>query len=94
VKKNYLTEKRLFYLLYSRRNYKELIMQVTMTEFKRNLEMYIKLIGMQEIIITKNGQQIAKIEGPKIDKVRAMKSTFGVIPSDSDLDEAKAARLL
>jgi hypothetical protein len=69
-------------------------MQVSMTEFKRNLEMYIKLIGIQDIIITKNGQQIAEIKGKKIDRVKAMKSTFGVIPADSDLDEAKEARLL
>jgi antitoxin (DNA-binding transcriptional repressor) of toxin-antitoxin stability system len=40
-------------------------MQVSMTEFKRNLDLYIKLFGMQDIIITKNGQQIAKIIGQK-----------------------------
>jgi hypothetical protein len=49
---------------------------------------------MHDIVITKNGQEIVKITGQKIDRVKAMKFSFGVIPANADLDEAKAARLL
>ena len=48
----------------------------------------------QDIFITKNGKQVAKIVSTKIDRVAAMKSIFGAIPPGADLDQAKAQRLL
>lgn len=69
-------------------------MQVSISELKTNVGKYIDLAETQDIFITKNGKQVAKIVSTKIDKVAKMKSVFGAIPSDADVDKAKAERLL
>ena len=69
-------------------------MQVTVSELKANTGKFIDLAQLQDIFITKNGKQVAKIVSTKIDKVAAMKSIFGIIPSDADLNHAKGERLL
>jgi len=69
-------------------------MQISISELKVNVGKYINLAEKQDIFITKNGKQVAKIVSTKINKVAAMKSIFGAIPSDADLDKAKAERLL
>jgi len=70
------------------------IMKVSVSELKSNVGRYIDLAELQDIFITKNGKQVAKIVSTKINKVAAMEAAFDSIPADSDLDQAKAARLL
>lgn len=69
-------------------------MQVSISELKTNIGKYIDLAETQDIFITKNGKQVAKIVSTKIDKVAAMRSVFGAIPPDADLDRTKKERLL
>ena len=68
-------------------------MKISVTQLKTNIGKYLDMAETQDIFITKNGKQIAKIVSTKIDKVAAMRSTFGAIPPDADLDTAKAERL-
>ena len=70
------------------------IMKVSVSELKSNVGRYIDLAELQDIFITKNGKQVAKIVSTKINKVAAMEAAFDRIPADTDLDQAKAARLL
>lgn len=69
-------------------------MQISVSELKTNVGKYIDLAETQDIFITKNGKQVAKLVSTKIDRVAAMKSIFGAIPPDADMDKAKAGRLL
>ena len=69
-------------------------MQVSVAELETNAGKYVELAETQDIFITKNGRQVAKIVSAEIDKVAAMRSIFGVIPSDADLDKVRAERLL
>ena len=69
-------------------------MQVSVSELKTNVGRYINLADKQDIYITKNGKQVAKLVSTKVDRVAAMRSIFGAIPADADLDTAKAERLL
>ena len=69
-------------------------MQVSLSELKTNIGKFVDMAQTQDIFITKNGKQVAKIVSTKIDKVAAMKSIFGVIPPDTDLDKVKEERLL
>ena len=69
-------------------------MQVSLSELKTNVGKYVDIAQTQDIFITRNGKQVAKIVSTKIDKVAAMKSIFGVIPPDADLDKTKEERLL
>lgn len=67
-------------------------MQVSLTELKYNIGKYVGLAEKQDIFITKNGKQVAKIVSTKINKVAAMKSVFGIIPPDADIKKAKLER--
>ena len=68
-------------------------MQISVSELKANAGKFIDLAQEQDVFITKNGKQVAKIVSTKIDKVAAMKSIFGSIPPDIELDKAKEERL-
>jgi len=68
-------------------------MTVSVSELKNNAGRYITLADKQDVFITRNGKQVAKIVSTRIDRVAAMKSIFGVIPPDADLELAKWERL-
>lgn len=44
-------------------------MSITATEFKRNLGKYLMLSAHEDIYITKNGKEIAKLTNPHQDKI-------------------------
>jgi prevent-host-death family protein len=68
-------------------------MQITLSELKTNTGRYIALANDEDIYVTKNGKRVAKITNSKIDKVAAAKALFGILPPDTDLDEARRERL-
>lgn len=70
------------------------MVNVSVSQLKVNIGKYIDLAEKQDIFITKNGKQVAKIVSTKVNKVEAMKSIFGAIPSEADLKRSKAERLL
>lgn len=44
-------------------------MIVTATEFKTNLGKYLEMAMSQDILITKNGKNIARLTNPTVDKL-------------------------
>lgn len=58
-------------------------MLITATEFKENIGKYLTLADSEDIIITKNGKQVAKLSG--INKSGALRtdSLIGVIPDST-----------
>ena len=68
-------------------------MLVTATEFKNNIGRYLSIVADEDIFITKNGKNIAKLSKATQDKVELAKSLFGIIPSDTSLEQAKEERL-
>lgn len=66
-------------------------MIVTATEFKSNLGKYLELAARQDIFITKNGKNIARLTSPNIDKLSILDNLVGIIPAQEAVDE-KAAR--
>ena len=68
-------------------------MLVTATEFKNNIGKYLSIVTEEDIFITKNGKNIAKLSRTTQDKVELAKSLFGIIPSDTSLEQAKEERL-
>ena len=69
------------------------MLQVTATEFKTNLGKYLSLVSREEIIITKNGIDVAVLSPPKPSR-SWVDDLIGVIP-DTVIDEKqiKAERL-
>lgn len=43
------------------------MIQISISEFKANIDKYVEMAQEQEIIITKNGKQVAKLVGIKPD---------------------------
>ncbi|MDR0596073.1 MAG: type II toxin-antitoxin system Phd/YefM family antitoxin [Clostridiales Family XIII bacterium] len=69
-------------------------MVITATELKSNMGRYLSLVASEDIIITKNGKNIAKLSSTKQDGVEAMRSLFGIIPNDgTTLEQAREERL-
>jgi prevent-host-death family protein len=53
-------------------------MQVALSELKVNVGKYVDHSESEDIFITRNGKQVAKIVSLKRDKVKDMKSLFGI----------------
>lgn len=70
-------------------------MNVTATELKNNLGKYLEIVRRDDtIIITKNGEPIAKIIPFVLDKKAILDSLVGLVPDTGlSLDEIKAGRL-
>ena len=68
-------------------------MLVTATEFKNNIGKYLSIVADEDIFITKNGKNIARLSSTTQDKVELAKSLFGIIPPDVSLEQAKEERL-
>ncbi|GHU82182.1 prevent-host-death protein [Clostridia bacterium] len=68
-------------------------MFVTATEFKSNIGRYLSLVATEDIFITKNGKNVARLSSSKQDKVELAKSLFGIAKgSDMALEQARAER--
>ena len=53
-------------------------MQIALSELKINVGKYVGLAETQDIFITRNGKQVAKIIGTNRDRVSEMQSLFGI----------------
>jgi len=65
---------------------------ITLSELKTNTGKYISLANEEDIYVTRNGKQVARITSAKTNKIAAAKTLFGILPSDVDLDKARAER--
>ena len=62
-------------------------MIVTATEFKQNFGKYLEMAMKQDIFITKNGKNIARLTSPTVNKLAVLDSLVGIVPADSAMDE-------
>ena len=66
---------------------------VTATEFKSNIGKYLALVATEDIFITKNGKNVARLSSTRQDKVKLAKSLFGIAKgSGTTLEQAKEER--
>ena len=62
-------------------------MFVTATEFKTNLGKYLEMARKQDIFITKNGKNIARLTSPTVNKLAVLDSLVGIVPVDDVTDD-------
>ncbi|HJC82461.1 MAG TPA: type II toxin-antitoxin system Phd/YefM family antitoxin [Candidatus Anaerostipes avicola] len=62
-------------------------MIVTATEFKTNLGKYLEMAASQDILITKNGKNIARLTSPAVNKLALLDDLVGIVPQKKTLDE-------
>ncbi len=68
-------------------------MIVSLTEFKTDLDRYLRLVEEEEILITENGRNVAQLTPPPKDKLALLESLCGTLPGTATLEEARAERL-
>ena len=68
-------------------------MSITATELKNNLAKYLILAEKEEIYITKNAKNLAKLTSPFQDKLDVVNKLFGSIPSEISFEKAMEERL-
>ena len=62
-------------------------MFVTATEFKTNLGKYLEMARKQDIFITKDGKNIARLTSPTVNKLAVLDSLVGIVPADDVTDD-------
>ena len=62
-------------------------MIITATEFKTNLGKYLEIAASQDIFITKNGKNIARLTSPAVNKLALLDDLVGIIPESQTMDE-------
>lgn len=70
-------------------------MQITVDELVENSDKYLNLIENQDIFITRDGQEIARLTkdlGHKRQALKALRNLKGIIPADVDLDAIRNER--
>ena len=64
-------------------------MLVALSELKTNVGKYVDLAEKEDIYITRNGKQVAKIVGTNRDRVTEMKSLFGIAKLPKEYNDPK-----
>ena len=62
-------------------------MIVTATELKTNLGKYLEIARQQDVFITKNGKNIARLTSPSVNKLSVLDSLVGIATDGSGSDE-------
>ncbi|MBQ6492438.1 MAG: type II toxin-antitoxin system Phd/YefM family antitoxin [Erysipelotrichaceae bacterium] len=70
-------------------------MIVTVTELKTNLGKYLDMVTDEEIVITKNGKEIARLSRPESEKIALLDSLVSVAKKAGvmDKDDVRSERL-
>ena len=69
-------------------------MIITATEFKTNIGKYLSMAGLQDIIITKNGKNVAKLTNARDSTLNALHSMRGILRgAELTLSDIRAERL-
>ncbi len=69
------------------------MIQITATDFKANLGKYLNIANEEDIVITKNGMDVAVLTAPK-KKPSVIDELVGIIPNDgTDLKASREERL-
>lgn len=61
-------------------------MVITASELKTNLGKYLAMAAEQDIFITKNGKNIAKLSSPTVDKLAVLDGLVGILPANASTD--------
>lgn len=68
-------------------------MTITATEFKKNLGKYLDSVSEEDIHVTKNGKEIARLTRPLNERLEAFNQIVGIISEKDFPKDYKAARL-
>ena len=64
-------------------------MIVNATEFQNNVGSFLQKAALEDIVITKNGKEVARLVGAKNTTAFLTDSLLGILPTDTDLLKEK-----
>lgn len=67
-------------------------MQITLSDLKADAKKYVTMVDTTDIVITCNGNPLAKLVAVKQDKEASLKTLLGAIPSEIDYDKLREER--
>ncbi len=67
-------------------------MDVTVAEFKADIDQYLELAGKEEIVITKDGRYLARMMPAPTGFAEYLISLQGILPETVTLEEAREER--
>ena len=67
--------------------------QISVSELAQNPDKYVDMAASEDIIIARNGTQIARLTHIKSPKESISSKLFGILPKDADLDKAREEHL-
>jgi prevent-host-death family protein len=70
-----------------------IVMQANATEVQNNFGKYLKIADQEDVIITRNGKQIARLTGLERDRIFLTESLVGILPQDVDEKAERAERV-
>lgn len=68
-------------------------MIITATELKMNLGKYLEIARKQDVFITKNGKNIARLTAPTVNKLALLDLLAGVASEKQPIDEEQAKEM-
>ncbi len=68
-------------------------MIVSAAELKTDLDHYLELVGKEDIVITKDGKNVAALTLPAGGKAAIIRSLRGTLPATATLEEAREERI-
>jgi antitoxin (DNA-binding transcriptional repressor) of toxin-antitoxin stability system len=68
-------------------------MNVSVAEFKSEIDRYLELAGEEEIILTKNGKRFAKVTPEPGGIAEYLLSLRGILPETATVEEAHEERM-
>ena len=69
------------------------MIEVNVTEFRRDLKKYAEMVKTQDLLIVSNGRPIMKITDPAKNKTLRMKQLRGIVKTDKDPEDILKERL-
>lgn len=69
------------------------MIEVNVTEFRRDLKKYAEMVKTQDLVIVSNGRPIMKITDPAKNKTLRMKQLRGIAKTDKDPEDILKERL-
>jgi len=69
------------------------MIEVNVTEFRRDLKKYAEMVKTQDLVIVSNGRPIMRITDPAKNKTLRMKQLRGIAKTDKDPEDILKERL-
>ncbi|MBR5071051.1 MAG: type II toxin-antitoxin system prevent-host-death family antitoxin [Oscillospiraceae bacterium] len=67
-------------------------MIVSVTELEKDLERYVLLSQIEDILIAQNGMIVSKLSNPNRERMKIAKSLVGILPDTMTIEEMQEER--